>query len=242
MWISPGVNSSLEASPVLPYDMKLMNILLWTLLSLVDVAKAQTVPNPSRCVANSGVTAFPACEYVYNEFSTCSAYAAASSAYQYFNCYCQQKYFNALFDCDSEERLCLGTGELVDSHLSQQVSFWHSECDDKVNYTPTTPIISSITASYNIDYCNTVKLNCNSLTQERVLCDNIYQTGPAASLTSCLCQPPLLTLAYDCSILGNVSCIQVPAALTNMAEYEHCSNLNAVLTLPPSVVSTTFGS
>ena len=220
--------------------MKLIKVLTWTVLSFITTARAQTVPNASRCVANSGVTAFPACQYIYSDFSTCSAYAAASSAYQYYNCYCQQKFFDALFDCDSEERLCLGNGAEPDPHLSQEVSIWHSECDPIINYTPTTPIISSITASYNLDYCLTADQNCESLTQQRDVCTDDYDQGPAASLTSCLCQPPLLTLAYECSILGNVSCIQVPAALSNMAEYGKCSNLNAVLTLPPSVVSITL--
>ena len=218
--------------------MEIPKAFIWSILTLITGVNAQTVPNASRCVANSGITAFPACQYVYNDFSTCSAYAAASSASQYYNCYCQQKFFNALFDCDSEERLCLGSGAEPDPHLSNEVSVWHSECDPIINYTPTTPVISSITASYNVNYCLTVDQNCESLTQQRGICTNEYdQSSAAASLTSCLCQPPLLTLAYDCSILGNVSCIQVPAALSNMAEYGHCSNLNAVLNLPPSVVS-----
>jgi hypothetical protein len=81
---------------------------------------SEMVVSPSA--ANGGVTAFPAWQYFYNDFSICSAYAAASSAYQCYNCYCQQKFFDALFDCDSEERLCLGSGMEPDPHLSLEVS------------------------------------------------------------------------------------------------------------------------
>lgn len=196
-----------------------------------------TLPDPARCVAGSGVTAFPACKYVLSEFATCSAYAAASSAYDYYNCYCAQKYFDSLFDCNSEERLCLGNGQQIDLQLSNQVSIWHSECDSHLAYSPTTPVQSSITASYNTNACLSADLDCNRLTNARVSCTQDYHPGQEKSLTSCLCQPALLTLAYDCSVLGNVSCIQVPAHLSQMAEYGHCPNLEKSLTIPASLVS-----
>lgn len=140
------------------------------------------------------------------------------------------------FSCNSEQRLCLGNNE-VDIHFEQPLSIWHSECDDKVNYSPTTPVLSSITASYDVNVCRTVDLECESLTRERVACTQTYVEGQEAVLTSCLCAPPVLSLAYSCSVLGNVSCIQAPAHLTQMAEYGHCANLMNVLTIPDSVVS-----
>ena len=59
---------------------------------------SQTLPNPSRCVANSNVTSFSACSSWYDTFSTCSAYAASSQAYSYYNCYCQQRMLDAIVE------------------------------------------------------------------------------------------------------------------------------------------------
>lgn len=221
-------------------EMAVHPILLLLGARLVVSQTSITLPDPARCVAGSGVTAFSACGYVYSQFATCSAYAAASSAYDYYNCFCAQSYFNALFDCNSEERLCLGTGQQIDQQLSNQVSIWHSECDPHLAYTPTTPVQSSITASYSTQACSSAKASCSQLTNARVSCTQNFQSGNEASLTSCLCQPGLLTLAYGCSVLGNVSCIQVPAYLTQMAEYGHCSNLQQVLTIPASLVSSPY--
>ena len=63
----------------------------------IALATAVTLPDPSRCVANSGVTAFPACEYFLDHFSTCSA-LATTDAQGYYNCYCNQQYFNAIWE------------------------------------------------------------------------------------------------------------------------------------------------
>jgi len=59
---------------------------------------SQTLPNPSGCVANSGITAFPACEYMYGQFSICSQYAAVTDAYDFYHCYCEQRYFDAIWE------------------------------------------------------------------------------------------------------------------------------------------------
>lgn len=71
---------------------------IFVLILCSTPTRAQTLPNPSRCVADSGVTAFPACSYMYGQFSICSSYAAVSDAYNFYNCYCEQKYFNAIYE------------------------------------------------------------------------------------------------------------------------------------------------
>jgi hypothetical protein len=225
----------------------LVTLLFLSILGSLVTAQTSTT-DARRCVAGSGVTTFPACRFVDSYFSNCSSYAsvgssldvassssaATSYAYQYYNCFCAQSYLNALYDCNSEMRLCLGKGGLPDAHLSEQLSIWHKGCDTALSYSPTTPIQSSITASYNIDVCRTLELSCASLNNERDQCIFSQHSGP--QLTSCLCQPPLLSLAYDCSVLVNVSCIQVPAHLTQMAEYGNCPNLADVITIPESLV------
>ena len=51
----------------------------------------------SRCVANSGVTAFDGCLEWDRLVTSCNSYAAASQVTAYFNCYCQQDYLNAIY-------------------------------------------------------------------------------------------------------------------------------------------------
>jgi hypothetical protein len=64
------------------------------LLLLGILVSGQTLPDPRRCVAGSNITAFPACSSWYEGFSTCSAFAAASKAFSYYNCYCAQSFLN----------------------------------------------------------------------------------------------------------------------------------------------------
>ena len=63
----------------------------------LSLGSAQTLFNPSACVANSGITTFAACYQLYDTFSTCSAFAAASEPKAYYGCYCNQKYFNLIY-------------------------------------------------------------------------------------------------------------------------------------------------
>lgn len=61
----------------------------------------------------------------------------------------------------NEQRLCLGS-LIEDGQMQSEVNIWHSACDSIVNFTPTTPPISTITASYSVDMCHSIGNECAS--------------------------------------------------------------------------------
>jgi hypothetical protein len=127
--------------------------------------------------------------------------------------------------CENEQRLCLGNDD-IDGYFQPEIETWHSLCDGKISFTPTTPPLWSITASYNVDFCTTVFSSCESASQVAEDCA-ISNTGQ--QYLSCFCQPSVLSMEYTCEFLGNTSCVQTSAALTNLAAYGYCTNLLAVL-------------
>lgn len=118
--------------------------------------------------------------------------------------------------------------EGIDGYILSDISVWHSICDNKISFTPTTPPLSSITAPYNGDYCTTAFSSCVSVSYELGQCQLSYGSI-GSTVLSCLCQPKILSLEYTCEFLGNISCQQMSAALTNMAAYPYCTNLLSVL-------------
>jgi hypothetical protein len=105
-----------------------------------------------------------------------------------------------------------------------------------VIYTPTTPILSSITVSYDPDACPAASTACGQMDYSRSQCLLTGHTSDTTAFSSCLCNPAILSLEYTCSVLGNVSCLQVPAHLDSMTGYSYCNNINDVLTIPESLV------
>jgi hypothetical protein len=131
-----------------------------------------------------------------------------------------------LHSCESEQRLCFGNGNL-DSQAQDEVDTWHSVCDKKISFTPTTPPVSSITAPYTVQYCNTVFSSCASGAFEQSQCQTMHSS--ANDRISCLCQPKILSLAYTCEFLGNATCLQTSAALSNIPGYSYCPGFQAAL-------------
>lgn len=147
----------------------------------------------------------------------------------------------AFSSCNNEERLCLGS-TAIDSDFQNDYNCWHSVCDPIINYTPTSPQYSSITAPYDLNYCLTAQAACTQMSASRSQCALEYNSGdPTTSVSSCLCAPPVLSLEYTCSFLQNISCAQVPAHLSQIAGWTFCENLPDVLTVPASVVSSFAG-
>lgn len=140
--------------------------------------------------------------------------------------------------CNNEQRRCFGA-TTIDIDFTADYSSWHSYCDPVVIYTPTTPILSPITASYNLDYCTTAKDACLSMAYTRSSCYLAYQSNSALTpYRSCMCAPPVLSQEFTCSFLANISCAQVPAHLDHMSGWTFCDNFEQVLTVPPSLVRT----
>ncbi|KAF2098859.1 hypothetical protein NA57DRAFT_56497 [Rhizodiscina lignyota] len=208
----------------------------YTIFIHFSLSLAQTALDPTKCVKGSGVTALPQCDYLYDTVDKFNSTAPGSA---FVNCFCNQKLFNSVFDCESEQRLCFGNGDL-DNTAEQFVDTWHSACDKKITFTPTTPSVSSITASYNVQYCTTMFAACASASIANQACESSF-TIPSERV-SCFCQAPLLANEYTCAYLGNVSCIQTEAALSRIPGYSICPNFESVVGGLANATATTTAS
>ncbi len=85
----------------------------------------------------------------------------------------------------------------------------------------------------NRDICESVADACAIELNLASSCDLAFK---GTALSSCFCQPSILSLQYTCGVVGNVSCEFTSAEFTNLPAYALCKNLYSVLgTLPPSV-------
>jgi hypothetical protein len=130
--------------------------------------------------------------------------------------------------CESEWRLCLENDDF-DGDAQEDVSLWNSACDAQITFSPTTPVLSTVTATYDDQYCTTAAAACDRDKTALEACSISYLGQDATKYSSCFCAPPVLSDAYTCGFLGNVSCRQVPATLTNLVEYTYCDNFMSVL-------------
>jgi hypothetical protein len=126
--------------------------------------------------------------------------------------------------CDSELRVCLGNGD-IDGAFQPELMSWHSVCDGKLSATLTTPPISSITASFNVDFCTTIFSSCQSMEYELQKCSLSYTRQ---KYSSCICQSKLYSLEYTCEYIGNTSCVRTTAAVTDIVLYSYCSDFSQV--------------
>jgi hypothetical protein len=121
--------------------------------------------------------------------------------------------------CENEMRQC-GQNYAFDSSAQQVLQNWHEDCDRFITFTPTTPPLTSLTATFNQQICTALESSCQSFDVQYSSCTGSY-TG-STDLTSCFCRPLMLSLASECLYDGNVSCKSTTAALSNIALYSQC--------------------
>lgn len=112
-------------------------------------------------------------------------------------------------------------------------SGWHNLCDSVVTFQPTTPPISSISTQMDTALCfDTVLPICQSVTILLSQCTRGLSSD-FSSVSSCLCQPLVLSYAYTCEFLGNTSCNSLSATLSEVWGYSLCNNFNQVIGTVP---------
>lgn len=129
------------------------------------------------------------------------------------------------FSCESELRLCFESTDL-DDNMVEGISSWHSVCDTYITYSPTTPVLSTITSTYDAAFCESAELACLS---EEVALDKCTTITDISSFDECSCQPSILRYDYTCQYLGNSSCLGIEAAYSNLIGYSDCPNFNQVI-------------
>jgi hypothetical protein len=126
--------------------------------------------DPACCVQGNGITAFPNCHYVNDTIYKCASLSVSKGA-PFVSCFCNQALLNSFYGYAyptrilssnkpnlplmSEQRLCLGT-PIEDVQVRSETDLWHSACDREITFTPTTPPISSIAATFNVDICHSI--------------------------------------------------------------------------------------
>ena len=104
---------------------------------------------------------------------------------------------------------------------------WHSECDGFNNFHPTTPALSSLTATYaGGAVCTSIDSVCTIGGSITRACKQSYT---ASALNSCLCQTSLLSAASVCEYVGNKTCDLVPATLSSIDLFILCPVINLTL-------------
>ncbi|KAE9363280.1 hypothetical protein N431DRAFT_475440 [Stipitochalara longipes BDJ] len=198
-------------------------------VAIIMPCLAQNTFTPLSCIQGSPVTAFPACIYLTNTINKCAGPDVGPGA-PFINCMCNQELFNSYYDCDSEERLCVGNSD-VDGSIQLGINQWHSICDGNISFSPTTPVVSSVTTSFNPQNCLTAEAACANAANSNSACSSSYAGKSEIQLySSCLCEPEILSMSYSCLYLGNISCQITTAALSNiLPAYTFCKNFASVL-------------
>src|SRR5450755_4408842 len=125
--------------------------------------------------------------------------------------------------CEGEFRLCFG-GNSFDNEFTGSTglyNLWHSACDATITYKPTTPAISSLSATFDTDFCNTVQQGCNRFGFATDDCSQSYTVSE--SISSCWCQSSILSLASVCQIDGSMSCLFSTPITTDLFSYKYCN-------------------
>lgn len=218
-----------------------MDPFLWSLLlsfQALPLSSAQSyTPLPqSSCLNPAAITAtgYGKCESVVSEFAKCNSTARTEKAAA-ATCICRQEMLNGIFDCENESRFCGGMNS--GPYLFDLADSWHSACNSRITFTPTTPALSTY-SSIDIDACSSAWDGCISQSAEASKC--LGYTTKESELQSCMCQPQMLSAAFTCNYYANVSCELTPGTLSEVLGYSYCSNFMGSIgytnRIPPSSI------
>lgn len=192
-------------------------------------------PNVSEC--GGGVTTLGACSSMVSTLSQCDVATGQSAQ---LDCFCNQDVFNLFYGCENEANLCLESPAL-DYFYELEVQSWHSACDSLVTFSVTTPLVSSLSQTVNLEACGQIYQYCISGDMGRSSCAS---TATATiNLLSCMCQPSMTYLYSACLFNANVSCYGVPGNTAGIIGHSFCSQFQtATESLQASEVSSALAS
>jgi hypothetical protein len=106
----------------------------------------------------------------------------------------------------------------------------HSICDSSITFTPTTPAVSTITAPVDSRCGDPFESACHQASDGVQNCQFSFSGTASSSIEAkinCLCQSTLLSEAFTCEYVGNVTCSDKPVATSSLYGYGLCSNFPA---------------
>jgi hypothetical protein len=191
--------------------------------------------NPTSCPIPGQVESFSACNSLASSAQSCSSVNVASGISAFKKCFCQQGFFNNIYEsgvllqlqlstdapsCGSEQRLCDGNGNL-DNNLESGADSWISFCTPEITYSLTTPAVVFITVPFDPRCGALGETACNLASQGLVSCESL--NNEPMSLSACICQESLLENAFTCEYVGAVTCQQSQFDTTNLLGAGVCS-------------------
>ncbi|OQU98774.1 hypothetical protein CLAIMM_04504 [Cladophialophora immunda] len=195
-------------------------MLLLTFLTLfVRLCNSGFVPPAEFCLPGSGLKELSGCIKWTRLRDECGGKDSEEAKLE---CLCTQEYLSSLYDCESDVQRCLASHRF-DSSFQANIDEWHSQCDDRVNSTMTTPPLPTITQTYDFGACSRLYQSCLRGDYETRLCSDRYLPSSSLSYASCVCQPPVYSLFSECQYNGNISCKRTTAAESNIMGYSICS-------------------
>ncbi|OAP61259.1 hypothetical protein AYL99_03460 [Fonsecaea erecta] len=174
------------------------------------------------CQPQAVITSLTACDEFAATDSSCFANPKATAFIE--ECFCQQAVLNKIVDCESELRLCY-LNDQFDYYATDLLSDWHSWCDKRITYTPTTPVLSTPTTTVPTDvngFCGDYTTSCAVWAAAESACFDLDPSATAASFLSCACSTDLLSLASVCLYDVSTSCFGRSAVLTDIALFSIC--------------------
>ncbi|KAJ2903054.1 hypothetical protein MKZ38_010475 [Zalerion maritima] len=170
---------------------------------------------------------FPNCNAYLEKTGSCEDDHPDLTSSAYASCVCTQPILNNIIECGNELRMCYFQPYDM---MEEPLLWWHSVCDfapSALTFTPTTPPVSSVTSTYEEDFCGTTAEEaCGSAISIWHECDAMTQP---AEYSSCMCREDMILGQYTCEYLGNITCFATSADVTNLEAYTMCSNAEDVL-------------
>ena len=189
---------------------------------------------------------FPNCNSLSSTASVCSSL----DGNQFFDCQCQPDFLNLIYDCGDEFTACADTDQ-VEQGVDDILTAWSSECgtgfaaavstaapeSSKASpvsktrapesssraaaLTTPAPDSSSLFLGDTESICSDVLDACKVEASSIDGCSTSYSDS-TDRLSGCICKPDLLTIASVCEYVGNATCLDEPATLTNVDLFQLC--------------------
>ena len=108
--------------------------------------------------------------------------------------------------------------------MQEVLSDWHKDCDGFITFSPTTPVLSVPSFTFNAEACSIAYTACYLWTKSISTCTANELSHTQSNVNSnCLCNITHLSLASACEYGGNKTCRGIPATLSNIPEWALCS-------------------
>ncbi|KAK4100619.1 hypothetical protein N658DRAFT_91118 [Parathielavia hyrcaniae] len=161
----------------------------------------------------------PACNKLMDILTPCSESTTKEDTVA---CFCVQNVLNLMVECKGEVRECAG-GYAFDADHDESIALWREKCDQYLTFTPTTPVLTSLTTVIDVEECTSIVEACLRRDAGVSSCSQSHSAN-AEEQVSCLCRPSQLWAASRCFVDRTDCAFKMESiALSRVPEYRSCS-------------------